>query len=152
MLKDLCFVDDGNQRDRFVGIRCDSGKQPSFYFPLGYSLSTDDESIRKDILLLISTLEQHTDKQDSSVTDLTNNVDKEGFPIQSYIYLVKDYLMNGFYVERNVEYKVSKTGKINWGRTIKTQKPYVSRTFPQSIPLGYIAWPVLTLVLHNVSK
>lgn len=126
MLKELCFVDEGNQRDRFVGIRCNDGKEPSFHFPLGYNLSSDDEGIRKDILLLIATLEKHTDKQDSSVTDLTHNIDKEGFPIQSYIYIVKDFLMNGYYVEHDVEYKISKTGKIHWGRTIKTQKPYVS--------------------------
>ena len=74
MLKKLCFVDEGNQRDRFVGIRCNDGKEPSFHFPLGYNLSSDDEGIRKDILLLIATLEKHTDKQDSSVTDLTHNI------------------------------------------------------------------------------
>ena len=105
MLKELCFVDDG-QKDRFVGIRCDSGKQPNFYFPLGYSLSSDDDGIRNDIFLLISTLEKHTDKQDSSVTDLSNNVDKDGFPMQSYIYLIKDYLMNGLYTPHFVRYKV----------------------------------------------
>ncbi len=126
MLKELCFVDNGNPKDRFVGIKCTDGKKPNFYFPLGYNLSVDDDGIRKDILLLIATLEKHTDKQDSSVTDLSHNIDKEGFPIQSYIYIVKSFLMNGYYFERNSEHKISKTGKINWSRTIKTQKPHIS--------------------------
>lgn len=126
MLKELCFVDGGSQRDRFVGIKCANGEKPHFYFPLGYNLAVDDDGIRKDILLLIATLEKHTDKQDSSVTDLTHNIDKEGFPIQSYIYILKNFLMNGYYFERNAEYKISKTGKINWNRTIKTQKPHIS--------------------------
>ena len=44
---------------------------------------------------------------------------------KSYIAVIYDYYSRGYYIEREVNYVVSKRGKINWNRTIKTQKPYV---------------------------
>ena len=47
------------------------------------------------------------------------------FPLFAYLYVLKDYVMRGYYKENTVEYHKSKTGKINWSRTIKTQRPYI---------------------------
>ena len=41
------------------------------------------------------------------------------FPLQSYLYLIKDFFARGYYKEQEVSYKVAKKGKINWNRTIK---------------------------------
>lgn len=36
-----------------------------------------------------------------------------------------NYFERGYYREREVEYNVAKKGKINWSKTIKTQRPVI---------------------------
>lgn len=121
-LFDRCRVNTNYENDVFVGIQ----KRDDYYevdFPLGYHLSSDEKGLRKDILLLMNVLARYTDKRESELYGGLKNDDSTGIPIQAYLYIIKDYFERGYYKERETFYKVAKKGKINWGRTIKTQKP-----------------------------
>ena len=125
-LKDKCHINTNWDTDTFVGIKCDNGNF-SIHFPLGYHLSDDNKSLRKDILLLISAIASTVSRRESYITLQNKTFDAIGTPIQAYLSIISDYLSRGYYREQEVHYEVSKSGKINWRRTIKTQKPMVQR-------------------------
>ncbi len=121
-LFDRCRVNTNIENDVFVGIQ----KKDDYYevdFPLGYHLSSDEKGLRKDILSLMNVLARYTDKRESELYDGIKKDDSSGIPIQAYLFLIKDYFERGYYKERETLYKVAKRGKINWSKTIKTQKP-----------------------------
>ncbi|MDE7435551.1 MAG: LlaJI family restriction endonuclease [Lachnospiraceae bacterium] len=121
-LFDRCHVNTNIENDVFVGIQ----KKDDYYevdFPLGYHLSSDEKGLRKDILSLLNVLSRYIDKRQSELYDGLKNEDSSGIPIQAYLFLIKDFFERGYYRERETLYKVSKKGKINWRKTIKTQKP-----------------------------
>lgn len=123
-IREKCIVNTSKDIDRFVGIKCDAGDF-SISFPLGYHLSDDDKELRKDILALISVIGNNMGHKESEIIGDARNSDLVDIPIQSYIYVIKDFLHRGYYKEKEVIYKTAKKGKINWNRTIKTQKPYI---------------------------
>jgi len=123
-IRSKCRVNSNREMDTFVGIRCNDG-DISINFPMGYHVSEDNKELRKDIMLLFATLAANTERKESELIGQSNKFDEVDFPLQSYLYLIKDFFVRGYYREQEVTYKVSKTGKINWNRTIKMQKPYV---------------------------
>lgn len=125
MLKEKCYINTNKDKDTFVGIQCLDG-DIKINFPLGFSLdSTSDSTLRKDILLLLNVLHNFTQQQFNSVPKSNFVTKNSTFPLFAYLYILKDYVMRGYYKENIVEYHKSKTGKINWSRTIKTQRPYI---------------------------
>ena len=123
-IRSKCRVNSNREMDTFVGLRCNDG-DVSINFPLGYHISEDDNELRKDIILLLTTLSANTERKESEILKQGKAFDEVEFPLQSYMYLIKDFFVRGYYKEQEVLYKVAKSGKINWNRTIKTQKPYV---------------------------
>lgn len=126
-IKSKCRVNSNREMDTFVGLRCNDG-DISINFPMGYHVSDDNKELRKDIMLLFTTLAANTERRDSELLEQGGSFDEVEFPLQSYMYIIKDFFARGYYREQEVSYKVTKTGKINWNRTIKTQKPYVQDT------------------------
>lgn len=126
-LKDLCIVNTGFE-NHFVGIKSENDKIQVF-FPLGFNLSNDDISIRKDILLLISILKESNNKL---ITDSFNIVheSKNQFPIDSYIYIIKDFISRGIYKEKIINHRKNNSGKINWSKTISQLEPFISNNKP----------------------
>ena len=125
MLKEKCYINTNKDEDTFVGVQCLDG-DIKINFPLGFSLdSTSDSTLRKDILLLLNVLRNFTQQQFNSVPKSNFVTKNSTFPLFAYLYILKDYVMRGYYKENIVEYHKSKTGKINWSRTIKTQRPYI---------------------------
>ena len=121
-LFDRCRTNTNIDNDVFVGI----SHKDEYYevnFPLGYHLSEDENGLRRDILSLINVLSKNTDKRESEIRAGIKQKDPTGIPVQAYLYLIKDYLERGYYKELDTYKHVAKRGKIDWGRTIKTQKP-----------------------------
>lgn len=121
-LFDRCRTNTNLESDVFVGIR----RKDEYYevnFPLGYHRSEDEKGLRKDILSLISVLAKNTKKKDSEIYVGLNRDDLTGIPVQAYLYLIKDFFERGYYKERDTNRQIAKRGKIDWSRTIKTQKP-----------------------------
>ena len=122
-LLDRCRVNTNIESDTFVGVT----KKEGYYevsFPLGYHLSSDEKGLRKDVLLLMNILSKYSEKKESELYKGMH--DDQGIPIQSYLYLIKDFYEHGYYKERERLYVDAKKGKINWGRTIKQHKPVIS--------------------------
>lgn len=126
-IRSKCRVNSNREMDTFVGLKCDDG-DISINFPIGYHISEGNKELRKDILLLFTTLATNTERRESELLAQGSSFDEVDFPLQSYIYLIKDFFARGYYREKEVLYKVAKTGKVNWNRTIKTQRPYVQDT------------------------
>lgn len=123
-LFDRCRTNTNIESDVFVGIR----RKDEYYevnFPLGYHLSEDEKGLRKDILTLINVLAKNTDKKESEIYVELNQDDSVGIPVQAYLFLIKDFFERGYYKEKNTYRQIAKRGKIDWSRTIKTQKPFL---------------------------
>lgn len=122
MLKECCsvcnFADDG-----FIGIQFQDGL-PHVSFPRGYTLSEEDDTVRKDILSLITILQRFSNQREGqNRTD--NGETQTSFPILSYQYVIKDFIAHGYYTEHEVEHRLDDHGKINWKRTIQQVQPQV---------------------------
>lgn len=123
-IRSKCKVNSNYDKNTFVGLKCIDG-DISINFPMGYHISEENEELRKDIILLFSTLAANTERKDSEMLELGEHFDCVEFPMQSYIYIIRDFFARGYYIEQDASYKATKAGKINWNRTIKTLKPYV---------------------------
>lgn len=123
-IRSKCSINSNREMDTFVGLKCDNG-DISIHFPLGYHISGDSKELRKDILLLFATLKANTGRRDSEVAGSSFRFDEVEFPLQSYLYLLRDYNARGYYREQEVIYGSFPKGKISWNRTIKLKKPYI---------------------------
>lgn len=124
MLEKFCSVSNTVDADDFVGIRIENGK-PEVIFPLGFSLSNDDEQTRRDIIHLLSVLRDFTKRREGD-TPSSLDARESAFPLFSYQYIILDYLTNGYYQEKEVHYIKSSKGKINWKKTIQKIQPQLS--------------------------
>lgn len=123
-LKDRCKVNTNYNTDTFVGIKTTQG-DVVVSFPLGFRLSDDERNLRKDILLLLNVLSNTTYLKESRLNNSIEQVDL-ALPVYSYLYVITDYYSRGIFKETESVNEISKYGKINWNKTIKTQKPYIS--------------------------
>ncbi|MBI6079541.1 LlaJI family restriction endonuclease [Clostridium perfringens] len=110
----------------YVGIDFDKGNF-KVIFPRGYSLSKNTNS---DIILLIKVFEKYIrSKKNKAFNNEFHKIStgkEKNFSIINAIWLMKDYEKNGLYKELLPKYKVDKKGVINWPKTIKSIKPYIS--------------------------
>lgn len=123
-IRSKCRINSNYEMDAFVGLKCDDG-DISINFPIGYHISEDNKGLRDDILLLFTILAANTERRESELLGQGTRFDEVDFPLQSYIYIIRDFFQRGYYRERKASYKVAKTGKVSWNKTIKTQKPYM---------------------------
>ena len=123
-IRDKCHVNSNRDADHFVGIVCDKN-DISVHFPLGFHISDDDRELRRDIMLLVATISSTIGHRESGIKYSMEKCHETGFPIQAYLTVINDYFERGYYREHEVEYSVSKRGKINWSRTIRHQKPVI---------------------------
>lgn len=124
-IREHCHI---NQKgDEFVGVQADSNNV-TIYFPMGYELPPQDDELRIDIKNLFQVLAIFTEKTERVLEmDKFTSPKSVDFPIQAYLNVI-DYFLehNGsYYIETEITYKIDKRGKINWGKTIKTQMPMV---------------------------
>ena len=130
-LNEICSVNSYEDKNDFVGILLknkDNKIEPKIYFPLGFKLSSNEKELRTDIRLLIKTLAKALKEHNKSNYSLdTKKIDENNdFPLGAYIYILRDFFSRGYYSEFESTYKLGATGKINYARTIKTQKAYIS--------------------------
>lgn len=125
-LKDFCFSKDAEKDSDFVGIHFKDGKF-KVIFPIGFSPSLSDEALlRKEILLLISTLKKIRPNDKSNKTSEFKEDNLQSFPVSSYLFVFSYFMKNGYYHTKEEFYKKSTTGKISWKRTIRQIKPVLN--------------------------
>lgn len=129
----------GKNDDSFVGFKI-KGNEIHFYYPESYRFDAESISMRNDIVDLLRTIS--IAKTKSTILSQANNVNNETgeFALLSYLWVINDFLINGFYINREKLYKTNQSGKINWKRTMQSQ-PIVSN--------GNIIYPNITVEVKN---
>ena len=121
MLNDFCVVSK-SEYDDFVGLKFEDGR-PKVTFPRGFRLSNDESQTRKDIVRLLAAIQRFSGRQEGSSTSSIGGDVQLTFPILSCQYIIKDFLANGYYIERETQYVDGTRGKINWKRTVQKKQP-----------------------------
>ena len=112
--------------DSFIGIKIKNNRI-DFYYPETYNFDESSiEKSREDVLAILQTIsiaKTHSDSRIKVESSFSNN---EAIPLLSYLWIIRDYLMNGFYVNREKVLKKNQRGKVDWKRTLNGQ-PIISK-------------------------
>ena len=134
MLNEITAVS-ASSSDKFVGLRfvenSDGKTVPQVVFPHGYALPDDNNELRRDILNLFAILRKFRPRtghhEEGENREFGNERSPEmDFPVMAYLYIIRDYLDKGYYVEKELHFKSSPKGKISWKRTIAKKRPQIS--------------------------
>lgn len=98
----------------FVGIRIVDG-EINIYVP---QVFRKESNYKRDLLLFLKSISLAKTLEKEKMDKGSNNLDSV-WPINSYLWIIKDYLENGFYYNREKVYSNSYSGKIEWKKTIK---------------------------------
>lgn len=98
----------------FVGIKFENNSV-NLFVP---QVFRQDENRKQDLLLFLKSLSiaKSSEKEPVKTGEKVNN---EVWPIDSYLWIIHDYLENGFYYNREKIYSKSNSGKIEWKKTLK---------------------------------
>lgn len=114
------------EHNSFVGLRIKNG-EIHFHYPESYDLSdkNDKKLFRYDVINIIRTISLAKSK--TATNNLSDNGvhQSEQFALMSYLWIIRDYLSNGYYRNNEKIYNVNGKGKINWKKTLDTQ-PIIS--------------------------
>ena len=103
-----------------IGLQIKDG-EPVFLFPCKYPDPWDDGIRKQDMLNILRIVDRY--KEQKNVFD--SYEEEKKFPFDAYLWIIKDYLENWYYVENEPEYTKVWNWKIDWKRTIKNNKIYV---------------------------
>jgi len=118
--KTICY-EISKERHDFVGLSFQEDTI-SINFPIGYNIPSEENEVKKSILDFIEVISL---TKKISATSFGQMESKVEIPLDSYVWFIKDYLINGIYQNQTIKTIQSSTGKINWKKTLKT-KPYFS--------------------------
>lgn len=107
-------MNSNREMDTFVGLRCNDG-DISINFPLGYHISEDDNELRKDIILLLTTLSANTERKESEILKRGNVFDEVDFHCSHICILLRTFLYEVIIRSRKFYIKLP-----NWGKSIGT--------------------------------
>lgn len=108
--------------DSFVGVKIRNGKI-DFYYPNTYDLATEDDvpSLRKDILSILSTISVANTLSRDIIKIESTYSNNESISLISYIWKIREFLKNGFYINREKTYKTNQKGRVDWKKTLDTE-------------------------------
>lgn len=114
------------EHNSFVGIRI-KNDEIHFHYPESYALSAidDKKSFRQDVINIIRTILLAKSKTLTNSTSDNGIAQNEQFAIMSYLWIIRDYLSNGYYRNSEKIYRMNGKGKVNWKKTLDTQ-PIIS--------------------------
>lgn len=125
------------EHNSFVGLRIRNG-EIHFHYPESYDMGSvagdyvltldgiaDKKAFRIDVVNIIRTISLAKSKSASNNSSENGTSQSAHFAIMSYMWIIGDYLSNGYYRNSEKLYKPNGKGKINWKKTLETQ-PIVS--------------------------
>ncbi len=131
-LSEYCRNATNREGDTFVGIKSetvDGNHEITVNFPIGYQISENEESVRDEILELLTVLQEYNDKQSITPQISAEQVLKTvRFPVQAYLRVMQYYLQNGLYKELEEEYALRASGHISMKRTIGKVQPSIQES------------------------
>lgn len=104
----------------FMGIKIKEG-QPYIYVPQTFRVSSDLSKRNKTLLMFLRSISLAT-KQHENI-QLSHNEGNQ-WPIDSYLWIIYDFINNGFYYNREKSYFKGTNGKIDWKKTLKNTPVY----------------------------
>lgn len=117
----------GEVDNSFVGLKI-KGNDVFLYYPETYHFEYNKDKNEYDITAILNLLKTirlgKTHSKEHNVAFNSHREDNE-FAIYSYLWLIRDWLNNGFYINREKNFKVNQKGKVNWKRTLN-QQPIIS--------------------------
>ncbi len=130
-LYEYCRNATNREGDTFVGLKSeliDEKHCLSIHFPIGYEISQDENEVRNEIVNLISVLQEYNDEQ-SRVSKVSKEqlLKTVRFPVQAFLIVIVEYINNGPYQIKEEEYISANSGSVNWSRTLKKEKPFVTK-------------------------
>lgn len=109
----------GEIDNSFVGMKI-VGNQIHFYFPESYHFNADNFD-RDDFLDLLKTISIAKSSSIDMAETYDSRQNESELAILSYIWVLEDYLKNGFYFDSEKVLKANQRGKINWKKTFQQQ-------------------------------
>ena len=116
-------ISTGEDDNSFVGMKI-IGNQIHFYFPESYHFDADDFE-RDDFLDLLKTISIAKSSSKDTTEAFDTRKEESGLALLSYIWIIEDYLRNGFLISTEKIFKPNQRGKVNWKRTLE-QQPIIS--------------------------
>lgn len=107
----IIYVEKAND---FIGFNIDKSGV-AVYVP--HSFRKEDK-YKSDLIALLKSISLAKTKEiekNKKGSDKSNSI----WPVESYLWIVRDYLENGFYYNREKTYSNSNSGKIDWKKTLK---------------------------------
>lgn len=104
------FVENAKE---FVGLKIENGKV-ELYVPQVFRV---DDSSAKDILIFLKSISLSSAINKENIRRGTDQV-KEIWPFDSYVWIIRDFIENGFYYNREKVYSTN-NGKIEWKKTMR---------------------------------
>ena len=104
--------------DNFIGVKYNDGKI-NIIFPLGYRIPKEKNELIQSIKQLFKLIKIVHEKKIDFFSNGEFTEDSNGLPIDSYQWIINDYLNNGVYVDVEKTYHQESKGKINWKKTFK---------------------------------
>lgn len=114
------------ENNAFVGLRI-RNDEIHFHYPESYDLALkeDKKAFRYDIINILRTISLAKSKSTTNNHSNAGINQCEQFAIMSYLWVIRDYLNNGYYRNTEKIFKTNAKGKVNWKKTLETQ-PIIS--------------------------
>ena len=106
--------------NEFIGIKIKNG-QPYVYVPYTFRISNDINKRNKNLLMFLRSISLAT-KQNENIQ--TSHKEGNQWPVDSYLWIIYDFIDNGFYYNREKTYFNGTNGKIDWKKTLKHTPVY----------------------------
>lgn len=107
----IIYVEKAND---FIGFNIDKSGV-TVYAPQSFR---KEDKYKSDLVALLKSISLAKTKEiekNKKGSDKSDNI----WPVESYLWIVRDYLENGFYYNREKTYSNSNSGKIDWKKTLK---------------------------------
>lgn len=107
----IIYVEKAND---FIGFNIDKSGV-TVYAPQSFR---KEDKYKSDLVALLKSISLAKTKEiekNKKGSDKSNSI----WPVESYLWIVRDYLENGFYYNREKTYSNSNSGKIDWKKTLK---------------------------------
>lgn len=115
----ISHIATGDMNNSFVGIKIIEN-QIHFYFPESYHFNADDFE-RDDFLDLLKTISLAKSSSTDTTVIFDSHKEENELALMSYIWILEDYLKNGFFINTEKFLRANQRGKINWKRTLQQQ-------------------------------
>ena len=118
----------------YIGLKIEKSKNDNsrfkFIFPVNYYTDNEYESIKEDNLKNdIKNLLKAIYKVNSSEVYKNNSAQENTCPIDAYLWIMRNYIENGYYIEKEIIYTKKNHGKIDWKKTIKNNEFLVDNNY-----------------------